>query len=70
MTMLQDGDGAPANNFPTLFAEYSRLLKVQMDRMVKVVDTDLAAMNAELRRLGMPTIAPPCPVGQTCRVVP
>jgi photosystem II stability/assembly factor-like uncharacterized protein len=70
MTMLQDGDGAPGNNFPTLFAEYSKLLKVQMDRMVKVIDTDLVAMNAELRRLGMPTIAPPCPAGQSCRVVP
>jgi hypothetical protein len=70
MTMLQDGDGAPGNNFPVLFAEYSKLLKVQMDRLVKVIDTDLAAMNVELRRLNLPTIAPPCPAGQTCRVVP
>jgi photosystem II stability/assembly factor-like uncharacterized protein len=70
LSMLEDGDGPPGNNFPALFAEYNKLLKVQMDRMVKVVNTDLSAFNNELRRLNLPTIAPPCPAGQKCNVVP
>ena len=70
LSMAQRGDGAPLSSWPALFAEYNKALKVQTDRMDKVVGTDLAAFNTELRRLGLPPVAPPCPVNQTCNVVP
>jgi hypothetical protein len=70
LSMVQRGDGAPLANWPSLFAEYNKLLKVQTDRVAKVYASDLTAFNAELRRLGLPPIAPPCPAGQTCNVVP
>jgi photosystem II stability/assembly factor-like uncharacterized protein len=70
LSMAQRGDGAPLSSWPALFAEYNKALKVQTDRMDKVVATDLTAFNAELRRLGLPPVAPPCPVGQTCNILP
>ncbi|MCC7194351.1 MAG: glycosyl hydrolase [Gemmatimonadaceae bacterium] len=70
MSMVNRGDGAPLANWPSLFAEYNKILKVQTDRMAKVYASDLTAFNAELRRLGLPPVAPPCPAGQNCTVVP
>ena len=70
LSMAQRGDGAPLSSWPALFAEYNKALKTQTDRMDKVVAADLAAFNAELRRLGLPPIAPPCPATQTCNIVP
>ena len=70
LSMAQRGDGAPLSSWPALFAEYNKALKLQTDRMDKVVATHLAAFNTELRRLGLPPVAPPCPVNQTCNVVP
>jgi photosystem II stability/assembly factor-like uncharacterized protein len=70
LSMVLDGDGAPVNGAYTLFEEYKKLLKVQTDRLGKVIATDLTAFNNELRRLNLPTIAPPCPTGQKCTLVP
>ncbi|MCX5754983.1 MAG: glycosyl hydrolase [Gemmatimonadetes bacterium] len=70
LSIVQRGDGAPTGNLPALFEEYKKLLSVQTGRFSKVITTDLTAFNAELRRLGLPTIAPPCATGQTCNVVP
>jgi photosystem II stability/assembly factor-like uncharacterized protein len=70
MSMVERGDGAPLANWPSLFTEYTKILKTQTDRMGKVYATDLTAFNNELKRLGLPTIAPPCPAGQSCTVVP
>lgn len=70
LSMVNHGDGAPLANWPALFKAYSDLLTVQTVRMGKVYATDLTAFNAELRRLGLPPIAPPCPTGQSCNVVP
>ena len=70
LSIVQRGDGAPTGNLPALFEEYKKLLKVQQDRMAKVITGDLTAFNTELRRLGLPPIAPPCPTGQTCNIVP
>jgi hypothetical protein len=70
LAMVQRGDGAPLSSWPALFEEYKKALKTQTDRFDKVVATDLAAFNAELRRVGLPTVAPPCPRGQSCTAVP
>ena len=70
LAMVQRGDGAPLNSWPALFEEYKKQLAVQNGRMNAVITTDLAAFNTELRRLGLPTINPPCAPTQTCAVVP
>lgn len=70
LAMVQRGDGAPLNSWPALFDEYKKALAVQSGRMQAVITADLAAFNAELRRLGLPPVPPPCPTGQTCNIVP
>jgi hypothetical protein len=70
LSMVQRGDGAPLSSWPALFAEYNKALKVQMDRAAKVYATDLTAFNTELRRLGLPTISPPCGTAKTCNILP
>jgi len=64
------GDGRPIANAPVLLAEYSRLLKVQTDRLEVVVTRDLTAFNAEVSRLGLQPINAKCPGRQVCGVVP
>jgi len=66
--VVSSGDGRPIANAPVLFAEYSRQLTVQTTRMDQVIARDLAAFNAELRRLGLPTIIPKCPA-KGCRTI-
>jgi hypothetical protein len=52
----QDGPvGAPAKE---LFGTLSSRLDVQLVRLRKVFDTQLSALNAELKRLGLPLIVP------------
>jgi hypothetical protein len=68
--VVNSGDGRPIANAPVLLAEYTRQLDVQKGRMQRVVDTDLAAFNAELRRLGLPIINPRCPGKQVCGTIP
>jgi hypothetical protein len=70
LSMVQRGDGAPLNSWPALFEEYKKLLAVQSGRMNTVITKDLSAFNTELRRVGLPTINPPCAPTQTCAVVP
>jgi hypothetical protein len=70
LSMVQRGDGAPLNSWPALFEEYKKQLAVQSGRMNTVITTDLVAFNNELRRVGLPTINPPCAPTQTCAIVP
>ena len=70
LSMVQRGDGAPLNSWPALFEEYKKALAVQSARMNTVVTKDLTAFNTELRRVGLPTINPPCAPTQSCAVVP
>jgi len=53
-----------------LFNEYTKQLTVQTTRLQRVLDTDLVAFNAELTRLGLPTINARCPGKSVCGVVP
>jgi len=68
--VVNSGDGRPIANAPVLFAEYTRQLGVQTGRLERVLNTDLTAFNAELRRLGLPTIDARCAAGQVCAIVP
>jgi photosystem II stability/assembly factor-like uncharacterized protein len=66
LRVINSGDGRPIANLPVLFAEFSRQLGVQTTRFQQVIDRDLAAFNAQLRRLGLEPIRAPCPPGQRC----
>jgi len=70
LRVVNAGDGRPIANAPVLFKEYSAQLSVQTGRLQKVLITDLAAFNTELKRLGLPTIEGKCPTGQVCEIVP
>jgi photosystem II stability/assembly factor-like uncharacterized protein len=69
LRIINSGDGKPIGNLPVLFQEYSRQLDVQTGRLQQVLARDLAAFNAELRRLGLPVITPQCQPGRTCNVI-
>jgi photosystem II stability/assembly factor-like uncharacterized protein len=58
MSMVEQGDGRPGNNMPEIFGLLVDELKGYTDRLAEVWATDLAAVNAELERLGLDPIGP------------
>ena len=68
LRVVNSGDGRPIANAPVLFAEYTRQLEAQLTRLQQVIDRDLAAFNAELRRLRLAPVETACVPGQTCRI--
>jgi hypothetical protein len=57
--VVNSGDGRPIENAAVLFEEYTKQLGVQTGRLNQVIARDLAAFNAELRRLGLEPIRSP-----------
>jgi len=51
------GDGKPIGAARPIFNDLSGELKVQTDRLTKVLADDLAKLNAELRRLGLQEVS-------------
>jgi len=66
MSMAEQGDGRPGNNFPEVFGILVDELKGYTDRLDAVWDTDLAAVNRELERLGLEAIEVGCGPGEAC----
>ena len=66
MSMAERGDGAPTNNMPEIFGILSTELGGYLTRLGDVWRTDLAATNAELRRLGLPVLDPACAEVKGC----
>jgi len=58
LSMSERGDGSPGNNMEEIFQIMVRELKGYTDRLQEVWDTDLAAVNRELTRLGMEQVDP------------
>ena len=58
LSVVSRGDGRPIAAIAPIFADLSAELKVQSERLQKVLATDLAAVNAELRRLGLEPVSP------------
>jgi hypothetical protein len=50
------GDGKPIANARPIFTDLRGELKVETDRLAKVLADDLTKLNAELRRLGLPEV--------------
>jgi hypothetical protein len=51
------GDGKPIGAARPIFNDLSGELKVETDRLAKVLADDLAKLNAELKRFGLPEIS-------------
>ncbi|MCJ7627814.1 MAG: hypothetical protein MUO50_05435, partial [Longimicrobiales bacterium] len=58
MSMAERGDGRPGNMMPEIFSILSEELKGYTDRLAQVWTTELAAVNAQLERLGLPALKP------------
>ena len=56
MGVVTRGDTRPTGNAAPIFSDLKAELKIQADRLQTVIDKDLAALNAELKRLGLETI--------------
>ena len=57
MGVVTRGDTRPTGNAAPIFTDLKAELKIQADRLQTVIDKDLAALNAELKRLGLETIS-------------
>jgi hypothetical protein len=57
MGVVTRGDTRPTGNAAPIFIDLKTELKVQTDRMQQVLDKDLTALNAELKRLGLEPIS-------------
>jgi hypothetical protein len=55
--VVERGEGRPIANAEPIFKDLSAELKVLTDRWAKVLAVDLAAFNAEARRLGLETVS-------------
>jgi hypothetical protein len=68
MSMAERGDGLPTSNMPELFRILSAELQGYLDRLSQVWTRDLAAVNVELARLGLPKLDPKCGRAEGCPV--
>jgi hypothetical protein len=58
LSMVNRGDGKPIGNAEPVFNDLAAELKVQTDRLQQVLARDLAAFNAEAKRLNLDPILP------------
>jgi photosystem II stability/assembly factor-like uncharacterized protein len=55
--VINRGDGRPLGNVPVIFKDLVGELKVETDRLASVLGKDLAAFNAEAKRLGLEPVS-------------
>jgi len=70
LSTVNSGDGRPIANAAPIFDYLTGKLKVQTDALARVWATDLAAFNAQAKKLGLPPVNPKCAPGQVCGIVP
>ncbi len=68
MSMAERGDGRPNNNMVEIFEILTRELKGYTDRLEQVWSRDLAAVNTQLGRLGLPLLDRTCERAEGCGV--
>jgi photosystem II stability/assembly factor-like uncharacterized protein len=56
LTVVNRGDGKPVGNAAPIFEDLIRELRAQTDRLADVLAKDLAAFNAEAKRLGLEAV--------------
>ena len=69
MSMAERGDGPPGNQMPEIFNILSEELRGYEVRLQEVWATDLAAVNRELQRLGLPEIRVDCGPTGSCPIM-
>jgi len=70
LSTVNSGDGRPIASAAPIFNYLSGKLGVQTSALAKVWATDLAAFNAQAKKLGLPAVNPKCAPGQVCGIVP
>ena len=70
LSTVDRGDGRPIANAEPILEYLTGKLKVQTDALARVWATDLAAFNAQAKKLGLPPINPHCAPGKVCGIVP
>ncbi len=68
MSMAERGDGPPGNQMPEIFQILSDELAGYEATLQEVWNTDLAAVNRELERLGLEPISSACEPGESCPI--
>jgi photosystem II stability/assembly factor-like uncharacterized protein len=70
LSMAEKGDGRPVSGMPAIFGVLRTELKGYTDRLDTVWKTDLAKVNAELKRLNLPPVDPHCAKVEGCTLTP
>ena len=70
LSMSERGDGRPTTNMPEIYGILAQELKGYTDRLQQVWRSDLAAVNKELARLGLPPLDPKCTSVGGCAPLP
>ena len=70
LSMVERGDGRPNNNVGEILTTLSGELKGYTTTLDTVWKSDLAAFNAELKRLGLAPVDPKCAKAEGCSFVP
>ncbi|MFN0120838.1 MAG: WD40/YVTN/BNR-like repeat-containing protein [Blastocatellia bacterium] len=64
LSMVNRGDGKPIGNALPVFNDLKAELKVQTDRLARVLSADLAAFNAEAKRLSLEAVSEQAAAGK------
>ncbi len=56
-SMVMHGDGPPQGTAPEILKNLTAELKAETDQLAKVISTDLAAFNVEIKRLGLDAVS-------------
>jgi hypothetical protein len=70
LSMAERGDGRPTTNMPEIFGILDAELKGYEVKLQQVWARDLAAVNKELARLGLPLLDPKCEKLEGCAPLP
>ena len=70
LSMAERGDGRPTTNMPEIFGILDAELKGYETKLAAVWARDLAAVNRELARLGLPPLDPKCEKVEGCAPIP
>ena len=70
LSMAERGDGRPTTNMPEIFGILDAELKGYEVKLQQVWARDLAAVNKELARLGLPPLDPKCEKLEGCAPLP
>ena len=70
LSMSERGDGPPGTYMPEILSILTKELGGYTAKLETVWKIDLAAVNAELKRLNLPALDPKCAVVAGCTATP